>query len=268
MAEFQILDFSESLKQHRPTLEANWNQILNSLTEVERSEYFESLNHNRDPARHVLFEYFLYCGAIEAEIRARHVTYFHFGISSNQIANVTTLSSQPADFNCRIRLHQNSVEIVRPIISGEIFPLVRRLLLYDTSVPGRNWIDFLQNLESFVSRRCRKLLKNGTAVSFAHFRFQNLNHYFGFLGEAGADEMITHIEQTIRENLTEGEMSIVLSSHSILVLSPGTTNEQLYKRFQALYFEIKSLVLDYQLLIHTITEPEFSLFDVFRELKI
>ncbi|MBW7858694.1 MAG: hypothetical protein H3C43_10485 [Leptonema sp. (in: Bacteria)] len=268
MGEFRVLDYSESLRQHRPTLEANWNQLLASLTETERNEYFESLNQNRDPARHVLFEYFLYCGAIEAEIRARDVTYFHIGLTSNKIPHITTLNSQPADFKCSIRLHNQSVDIVRPILSSEILPLVRRLLLYDTSVPGRGWIDFLQNLESFVNRRSRKLIENGVPASFVHFRFHNLNRYFDLLGEAGADEMITHIEQIIRDNLVDSEMSIVLSPHSVLVLSPGSTKEQLYERFQALYFEIKSLVLDYELLIHTITDQQFSLFDVLRELKI
>jgi hypothetical protein len=167
-----------------------------------------------------------------------------------------------------MRLHRGSVDAVRPIFQNEILPLARRILLYDTSIPGRNWIDYLHILESFVARRTRKLLAEGQPVTFTHFRFQNLNHYFGLLGEAGASEMIHNIELTIRSRLPEGDLSIVLSPHSYIVLSPGREHEEVYQRFQAIYFEIKSLILDYAILIHTVHDPDFSLFDVFRELKI
>lgn len=267
---FSPIEVSERLRQYRPQLEENWNELLSGLPEMTRQQYRAALKQERDPARQLLFLYFLYCGAIEAEIQSRGNTYFHMGLplDADRVPLLETIDSGPGDFQCLMRLHRGSVDAVRPIFQNEILPLARRILLYDTSIPGRNWIDYLHILESFVARRTRKLLAEGQPVTFTHFRFQNLNHYFGLLGEAGASEMIHNIELTIRSRLPEGDLSIVLSPHSYIVLSPGREHEEVYQRFQAIYFEIKSLILDYSILIHTVHDPDFSLFDVFRELKI
>lgn len=267
---FSPMDVSERLRKHRPRLEANWNELLSELPEVTRQQYRAALKHERDPARQLLFLYFLYCGAIEAEIRSHGNTYFYMGLPLNadRVPLLETIDSGPGDFQCLMRLHRGSVDAVRPIFQNEILPLARRILLYDTGNPGRNWIDYLQILESVITRRTRRLLAKGQPVTFTHFRFQNLNHYFGLLGEAGASEMIHNIELMIRSHLHEGDLSIVLSPHSYIVLSPGREHEEVYRRFQAIYFEIKSLILDYAILVHTVHDPNFSLFDVFRILKI
>lgn len=269
-AAFSPLDVSERLREYRPELEKNWNEILSQLPEITLRQYRAALQQERDPARHLLFLYFLYCGAIEAEIQARGNTYFHMGlpIGTDRAPLLETIDAGPDDFHCLMRIHKQSLDVVRPIFQNEILPLARRILVYDTNTPGRNWIDYLHILDSIISRKTRKLLSEGQPVTFTHFRFQNLNHYFGLLGEAGASEMIRNIEKTIRERLQEGDMSIILSPHSYIVLSPGREREDVYRRFQDIYFEIKSLILDYSIHTHTVHDPDFSLFTIFRELKI
>jgi hypothetical protein len=267
---FSPLDISERLRRYRPQLEANWNEILSELPELTRKQYIDSLKQERDPARRLLFLYFLYCGAMEAEIRYQGNTYFYMGLplDARRIPLLAFINSDSGHPQCMMSLNRHSVDAVQPILENEILPLARRILLYDTTIPGRNWIDYLRMLESFIGRHAGKLLAEGKPITFAHFRFQNLNHYFGLLGEAGASEMIRNIEQTIRAKMHEGDMTVVLSPHSCIVLSPGREYEEVYQRFQAIYFEIKSLILDYALYVHTIHRPDFSLFNIFRELKI
>lgn len=274
MPAFSVTESSATLRLNRAELEGNWNRAMAELDEAARRRYLASLQQERDPARQLLFLFCLHCGAIQAEVYYRETVYFFMGIPvggpdhERRHAHLAPIQFSQGELRFVMWVHRDSVEIANAVFRREILPLVRQLLLCDTRMPGRNWIDYLQILESFLSRRALRMVRRGWPITFSHFRFQNLNHYFGLLGEAGANEMIQHIGDSIRQRLKSRDLPIILSPHSYLVLSVGATEEQIYPRFQTLYFEIKSLILDYELLVRTIRTDDFSVFELFRELKI
>lgn len=270
MPAFSVTESSAALRLHRSRLEGNWNRAMAELDEASRQRYLTSLKQERDPARHLLFLFFLHCGAIQAEVYYRETVYFFMGIpvAEDRYPHLAPIRFQQGELRCVVWVHRESADVATAVFRREILPLIRQLLLCDTRMPGRNWIDYLQILESFLSRRALRMVRRGWPITFSHFRFQNLNHYFGLLGEAGANEMIQHIGDNIRQRLKRRDLPIILSPHSYLVLSVGATEEQIYPRFQTLYFETKSLILDYELLVRTIRTEDFSVFELFRELKI
>lgn len=114
----------------------------------------------------------------------------------------------------------------------------------------------LQNVFLSVERDMLPLLEGylerGTPVTLTHFLFQDLRIYFSLSGEYRSGEIMDAIERTIRENLKKTDHIFRLSPLSYIVICPGADAEQLKHRFKGIYVQIRTLVLDYELRVHTV----------------
>jgi hypothetical protein len=128
----------------------------------------------------------------------------------------------------------------------------------------------LQNVFLSVERDLAPILEahlqQGTTVTLTHFLFQDLRVYFSLSGEYRSGEIMDSIQKTIAGNLKKTDQIFRLSPLSYLVVCPGAEPEQLKQRFKGIYVQIRTLVLDYELRVHTVRQLPLQLNRVWSEL--
>jgi hypothetical protein len=92
--------------------------------------------------------------------------------------------------------------------------------------------------------------------------------FFELLGKFRSKEIIAEIIENIRTHLKRIDAIFVLSPFSYLIVSPGADEDLIQKRFQGIYFQSSSIVMDYQISTRTIREEAWSTEDLWKELGI
>ncbi|MCB1171272.1 MAG: hypothetical protein KDK25_13090, partial [Leptospiraceae bacterium] len=104
--------------------------------------------------------------------------------------------------------------------------------------------------------------------TISHFLFQDLTRYIDEVGEYWTLEIIQEIQKTIKSNLKKRDTMVSLTPVSHLVLSSGPREEQILERFHHIYFEIRSLILDYSIYTATVDSPDYRITDILEKLKL
>jgi hypothetical protein len=181
---------------------------------------------------------------------------------------------------CRIvrrRDHHLSVRVVLParledlarnLLDHEILPFARNLFFFTPALGDSRRIDHLAILNQRALGVLHERLDQGMHVTISHFKFQDLHIYLEMQGEHRTREILRGIIEYIHGNLKKQDLLLQLTPLSYIMISPGATQEQILERFRSIYFQIRSLVLEYQIYLTTVSEKPVQLGEVWKDLKL
>lgn len=158
--------------------------------------------------------------------------------------------------------------IAGSVLDIEVLPLARNFYFYDPGIQENRVIDYLSTVERICDEECRETVQHVEVFSLSHFRFQDMSIYFEMSGEKGGSELMDAISAVIRQNLKSSDILFQLSPFSYLALSPGADRAQIFERYQNVYFGYKSLYMDYDLEVVTLSEHPGDWNTVWEELGI
>ena len=277
---------SSILQERKDQLEAGWKEALRSLSLNERKDYLElvqsttaRLSDDAAPGEWLYYQHFLRGGCIQAMILHHRKPVYYFGIPLKPWKHWDEAGPGPNDALRSIRVDRKEVSIqavvpeksahlVRHMLAGELMPIAARILRSDAGRNPENWIDSVQDLSYYLESRIKRALEKGQPVTISHFLFQDLTRYIDEVGEFWTLEIIQEIQKTIKSNLKKRDTMVSLTPVSHLVLSAGPREEQIKERFHHIYFEIRSLVLDYSIHAVTVESPDYRITDILEKLKL
>ena len=146
--------------------------------------------------------------------------------------------------------------------------MAARYFFFKPDIQNERRIDHVEVLQSFARQALRGYLEQGTSVAISHFRFQDLRVYFEMSGDERTRDIMHAIVSTIRSNLKQRDMLFQLSPLSYVVVSPGAEREQIERRFKTIYFQVRSLVLEYRLTVVTVDRFPLRLNELWKDLDL
>ncbi|MEQ9366811.1 MAG: hypothetical protein RIF32_21405 [Leptospirales bacterium] len=177
----------------------------------------------------------------------------------------------------RYRDHSLSVRLILParledlarnLLDHEILPFARNLFFFSPGMGEARRIDHLAILNQQALAVLNERLEQGMQVTISHFKFQDLHIYLEMQGEHRTREILRGIIDYIHGNLKKQDLLLQLTPLSYIMISPGATQEQILERFRSIYFQIRSLVLEYQIHLTTVSETPVRLGEVWKDLKL
>ena len=171
-------------------------------------------------------------------------------------------------FTVRVILPARLATLGRNIIEQQILPFARNTFFYTPGLGDPRRIDHLAVLNQRALAVLNRHLERGEIVTISHFKFQDLHIYLEMQGEHRTREILRGIIEYIHGNLKKRDLLLQLTPLSYIMLSPGATQEQILERFRSIYFQIRSLVLEYQIHLATVTETPVQLNEIWKELKL
>lgn len=172
------------------------------------------------------------------------------------------------------RLHMRFVApasltgVVENLLDHEIVPFARNLFFHHPALGDPRRIDHLAVMNQRALAVLAEHLEQGSAVTLSHFQFQDLHIYLEMQGEHRTREILRGIIDYIHGNLKSEDTLVQLTPRSYIMISPGATQEQILDRFRNIYFQIRSVVLEYRIHLTTISEGPVQLSAVWKELKL
>lgn len=267
-----LWNYSPLLKKYSEELEIYWDEALQDLESNIKETYIHYMNHFTPLSiiELIFYFYYLHSGCFYLHIKYLDKTYIDLGKKIDIITN--PLLKHNKFFWNSLEIYAiyplKSEKLIAEIFSKEFFPLVRKIILNDVLFLETNFYDYIENTIQYIERISRPYLEKNIPVTLTHFKFNFLENYLSFLGNAGTYDFILEIDKSIRSKLKKRDILIILSFNSFLVISIGARKEVIFERFKDVYFEIKNLVLDYQLYIENLLTPEDSFKEIFHKLKI
>lgn len=265
----------KAFESHTKEIEVSWNQVLNTLSQTEREKYLQFLrNHGlrkqdlRRPYLYQLYHFFLYSGCLHGAIYYRDRPVFYFGIELSGQPGVVDFEITAREIRIETMIPESTAELSREILRKKLLPAAIRYIPSDSSFNPGNCFDYIEPIQRFVKKRIQRSLQNNQPVTIAHFAFQDLRTYFFNSGEFWTREVIHEIRESIQNAAQNRDLILTITPHSYVVLSPGSTQDQFEERYESLYVEVKSLILDYELFTHEIQSSDESIAEVFHKIKI
>ncbi|MBE7411271.1 MAG: hypothetical protein HS129_04280 [Leptospiraceae bacterium] len=148
------------------------------------------------------------------------------------------------------KLNIESVEMIHSLINR-----------YYLCLPGkidkqyRNFFGEFENL--FLSQINSYSYEKKTGV-IANFYIQDLGPYFTAMGEYRSGEILEEVRLIILSYLKKGDLLYRLSHQSFLTYSYECDIESMKHRFDDVYFQIKNLIVDYEIYFYPVTKPIHS----------
>lgn len=283
------LEFPEPtsiLTQRHEQLETSWKEGLGCLSGNQRKDYLElvqsttrRLADGSGPGEWLFYQHFLRGGCLQAMILHHGKPVYYFGIPLKDWKFWDEAGPAPVEGLDSIRVNRKEISIqavvpsgsahlIRHMLASELMPVATRILRSDAGRNPENWIDSVEDLSMYLSSRIKRALEKSQPVTISHFLFQDLTRYVEEVGEYWTLEIIDEIRKTIKSNLKKRDTLVSLTPVSHLVLSTGPTEEQIHKRFHHIYFEIRSLILDYTIFAATVETPDYRIADILEKLKL
>jgi hypothetical protein len=285
------------------TLERSEDEIHESLLDVRRrlseelfEEYLLYLEriHSGDVkatsfGRWYLHQYCLFAGYLQAFFTCDEKTVFTFGAEILPWDSRATASLSPdltaegpgallyLQRQIQKREHRLGAAVVLParmerlgrnLLDHEILPFAQNLFLYMPGLGDPRRVNQLEVLNQRVLTVLQEELQKGQQVTLSHFKFQDLHIYLEMQGEHRTREILRGIIDYIHGNLKQKDLLVQLTPLSYIMISPGATGEQILERFRSIYFQIRSLVLEYQIHLTTISQPPIRLPEIWKELRL
>ena len=297
MAEFP--DISPILNRSMRNIRESLKEVLGYLPESFYQDYWTYVQNVKDRPENLttgihwcLFHYFLYSGFLQMRISLNGVEVLTHGaeILNEQKIELTdssipilcgeenlTLSyiyrKLESDENSDVLEFEGIVpsqilNLVRAVVDLEILPLAKNYYFYDP-VFCHPWIhDYFVLIERECNSVIAKEVSRKKQVTVSHFLMQDPSQYFEVLGEHRSGEIIKDIKNTIGNHAKKTDLLLSLNPRSFLLLSPGMESGQVRQRFENVFFQINSLVLDYEVYSHTIREFPVNLLEIFEKIKV
>ncbi len=156
----------------------------------------------------------------------------------------------------------------RVILDAELLPFLRVYFLNLASLQDERSVDLLQEVEAHIRHLCQHHLEGHIPVTFIHFRFQDMSVYFEMSGEHRSLEILEEVQAIIEAHLKGGDELIQLAPGSLLVVAPGARAAQMRERFRGVYFQTRSLILDWKAEVHTVEQPPIRFAELWHALGV
>ncbi|MCB1318796.1 MAG: hypothetical protein KDK34_01005, partial [Leptospiraceae bacterium] len=154
------------------------------------------------------------------------------------------------------------------LLDYEILPIASNYFFYYPALQNTRLVNHVTVLQRFATEIISSHVLREQSVTLTHFRFQDLSVYFERSGEHGTRDFMNGIIRTIRNNLKSTDTVYQMSPTSYVVFSPGAQKHHIQRRFKSIYFQIKSLVLEYKQFIVTIDSLPVNIEALWRELNL
>ena len=253
-----------------------FESYLDGIKSEVKDEHF--LN---DFSHWVLHHYFLLSGYLQATVYYGNTAMYSFGSSEllkNQeelLKNNTHLSYLQLTYreNDKFLLIRGTVSsgiegIAKKITEMDIIPFCKNMYFFTPSLNDEKKLDIYTPLKNHLSQILDQGLEEYSSVCFSHFRFRSLHVFFEFLGQQNSTEMTDKIMELLNKYFKNSDSIFQLSPVSYLVISPGITSRKIQNRFQGIYFQVRSIILDYELFTSDYDTKPASYAEIWEELKI
>lgn len=145
-------------------------------------------------------------------------------------------------------------DLAEAALDSTLLVHAENVFLNSQGLREKNLQNVFFNIERDTKPILEEILNTGVPVTLTHFLFQDLRVYFSLSGEYRSQEIMDSIQEVISENLKKSDRIFRLSPLSYIVISPGADSQQIQARFKSIYIQIKSLVLDYDLRLCTVSQ--------------
>lgn len=271
-------------------------QFLQNLPERLQREYRSSIRDgeaktslNRSGVRWILQNYFMFAGFLQGLIRLNRRPLFAFGgelLTWNDMRQADFASDisqavqgelyRPESISRRGTMYLEITGVVpEPIrdiadnaLADEIVPFAESYFFFLPTARDIRRVDILSEAENRCHEILNDFLREGISVVLTHFRFQDMRVYFEMSGEFRSLEFMNIIDSQIRGRMGPDDIIVHLSPLSSLIFSPNVSLEEARARFESLFFQIKSLIIDYDLEFAMADSLPIRLGDLWRELKM
>lgn len=174
--------------------------------------------------------------------------------------------------NADIRLTGIIPTVVRPKVSIILHEELETFLInhygYRPDLYRAQPLDIWSPLEEHLIETIRRSYHLKSSVTITHIMFQRMGQYFEHMGEMRSYDTLKKIEMTINSNLMEDEVMIRICPLSYFVLTPGSSTEDVRRRFRKLVFYVDSLVLDFSIYHSAVTELPLRINDLWQRLHV
>ncbi|MCE9500455.1 MAG: hypothetical protein K8R21_08150 [Leptospira sp.] len=140
---------------------------------------------------------------------------------------------------------------------------------YYLNLPGKTetvFRDFFGDFEGRFLNDVNPLVQNNKTGVLSHFYLQDLRQYMRSMGERRTLEILEGVRNTISGYLKKGDTIYRPGPRSILTFSGNCGIEIVRKRFEDVYFQIKNVIIDYELAFYEINKPLSSLENLWKEI--
>lgn len=291
-----FFEISSLIKRLLPEIRSAMKETLSELPEKTALEYINSIYEYQESEfiansvqKWLLFNYLTFSGFLQVIVYyASQPVYIRgAGILPWDITAERNFSSILNDSQKAIlkRVHRRigdaepylEIEGVVPasiapitwaILEKEILPLLQNHYFHLPGFSDERKINLRQSTEKQCLKVIDEGLGRGKPVTLTHFKFQDMLIYFEMSGRHRTSEIINEMADIIRRNLKKNDYLIQLTPVSFLMISPGAREIQIQNRFNNIYFQVRGLILDYDLNLLTITEYPIEFAKIWETLKV
>lgn len=236
-----------------------------------------------------LYHYCLFSGFLQARLRFDGKTVFEFGArlapwSEDRAARSPSSVSEPLAPGLGLlqrerwrRDHWLEFDAVAPaalvelgeaLLDQELMPFAIQFCFFQSALRDQRVINQAEYLDVSARAVITESLQREKPVTLTHFRFQSLHIYFELSGEHRSREITQEIMANIHRHLKKGDALIQVTPLSYVVLSPGARRDQIVERFRRIYFQIRSLVLEYEIFLATVDRFPVRLNEIWQALRL
>lgn len=235
-----------------------------------------------------LYHYCLFAGFLQARLRFDGKTLFEFGARlapwGDEASRGAAGPAAPAPPGLGLlrrerwrRDHWLEFEAVAPrsladlgeaLLDQELMPFAIQFCFFQSALRDQRVINQAEYLDVSARAVITESLQREKPVTLTHFRFQSLHIYFELSGEHRSREITQEIMANIHRHLKKGDALIQVTPLSYVVLSPGARREQIVERFRRIYFQIRSLVLEYEIFLATVDRFPVRLNEIWQALRL
>lgn len=156
----------------------------------------------------------------------------------------------------------------RSIFEDRIMPVLQETLIRMPSLQYNDYSDLFVDFEESIRDAINTILDSTGICHVAHLHFQDFSSYFDILGEHRSLAILDNLDTMLKNNIKADDRIIRLSPQDILILFQSTDSESIKRRFRSIYFEIDSLVFDYDLNIIPIKKKPVQMGELWQDLRI
>ncbi|MDH5655189.1 MAG: hypothetical protein OEZ34_04740 [Spirochaetia bacterium] len=280
------LPLSLLMENSKSTIKSSLEKTLSRMdTGLQNSylQYVDSWNHKDRTLNfqeYMIYHYLLLTGFIHATIYYNGASVLVFGgtellkeeskIQSKYSLGKIELGFQENDKSILLKGYVPlEIESVSKKISElDIIPFCKNLYFFKPELNDERKLDVYTPLEKNIHNLISRDLENYPSICFSHFRFQSLHVFFEFLGMQNSIEITEIIVKQLEKYFKNCDAIFQLSPGSYLVISSGITGKKIVNRFQGIFFQARSIILDYTLKTSDINSIPESYSDLWKELEI
>ena len=232
----------------------------------------------KDFPKWVMYHYFLMSGFIQATVCYCDTPIYTFG-AGELLKNPANHNAEifPIDLSYREQEKTLTIKgyvptkihaISKKITEMDILPFCKNVYFFMPSLNDERKMDVFSPLENHLKQIIQKGLEEYPTVCFSHFRFRSLHVFFEFLGQQNSAEITEKILALLNTNFKKIDYIFQLSPLSYLVVSPGISGRSIKNRFQGIYFQVRSIIIDYKLMTTDFHSNPASFAETWEELEI